>query len=164
MEIVELYGSAPRSGRGGRRFKSCHSDQLSDALIARAGRICGTKPADACARREDGLRQEHLRNDRTHGRCMPVRPWPAGEDRRRGLSATTACRDRSPVADSIGWPRAWGRRKIRQPRTSPRSEDQIVLPEAVVDADAVLVDARRGLRSRAAENRVSRQSDQLQGI
>jgi hypothetical protein len=26
MEIVELYGSAPRSGRGGRRFKSCHSD------------------------------------------------------------------------------------------------------------------------------------------
>jgi hypothetical protein len=26
MEIADLYGSAPRSGRGGRRFKSCHSD------------------------------------------------------------------------------------------------------------------------------------------
>jgi hypothetical protein len=28
MEIAELSRSAPRSGRGGRRFKSCHSDQL----------------------------------------------------------------------------------------------------------------------------------------
>jgi hypothetical protein len=29
MEIAELSRSAPRSGRGGRRFKSCHSDQIS---------------------------------------------------------------------------------------------------------------------------------------
>ena len=26
---VAQSGSAPRSGRGGRRFKSCHSDQIS---------------------------------------------------------------------------------------------------------------------------------------
>jgi hypothetical protein len=34
MEIAELYGSAPRSGRGGRRFKSCHSDQLLTTSMA----------------------------------------------------------------------------------------------------------------------------------
>jgi hypothetical protein len=28
---VAQSGSAPRSGRGGRRFKSCHSDHLTDA-------------------------------------------------------------------------------------------------------------------------------------
>jgi len=34
MEIVELYRSAPRSGRGGRRFKSCHSDQTLTTSMA----------------------------------------------------------------------------------------------------------------------------------
>ena len=32
---VAQPGSAPRSGRGGRRFKSCHSDQLSQDLTTR---------------------------------------------------------------------------------------------------------------------------------
>src|SRR6187551_1622785 len=30
---VAQSGSAPRSGRGGRRFKSCHSDQLSTSSV-----------------------------------------------------------------------------------------------------------------------------------
>src|SRR5262249_56462402 len=28
-EIIRFYCGGPRSGRGGRRFKSCHSDQIS---------------------------------------------------------------------------------------------------------------------------------------
>src|SRR5262249_57480434 len=32
---VAQPGSAPRSGRGGRRFKSCHSDQASRANLQR---------------------------------------------------------------------------------------------------------------------------------
>ncbi len=33
---VAQPGSAPRSGRGGRRFKSCHSDQIFRPLLQRA--------------------------------------------------------------------------------------------------------------------------------
>ena len=37
---VAQLGSAPRSGRGGRRFKSCHSDQLLQARqISRSNRL-----------------------------------------------------------------------------------------------------------------------------
>ena len=32
IRSVAQSGSAPRSGRGGRRFKSCHSDQINQAL------------------------------------------------------------------------------------------------------------------------------------
>jgi hypothetical protein len=39
----EVAGSAPRSGRGGRRFKSCHSDQLSRRSDHLRGQLCGTK-------------------------------------------------------------------------------------------------------------------------
>ena len=46
-------GSRSRSGRGGRRFKSCHSDQLSRSLIGLRGTIWGTKP---CFRSQDNLR------------------------------------------------------------------------------------------------------------
>ena len=35
-------GSAPRSGRGGRRFKSCHSDQHLAKILALTGTDCGT--------------------------------------------------------------------------------------------------------------------------
>jgi hypothetical protein len=38
-----MAGSAPRSGRGGRRFKSCHSDQLSRRSDHLRGQLCGTK-------------------------------------------------------------------------------------------------------------------------
>jgi hypothetical protein len=34
----------PRSGRGGRRFKSCHSDQLSCRSDRLRGQLCGMKP------------------------------------------------------------------------------------------------------------------------
>jgi hypothetical protein len=50
--------SAPRSGRGGRRFKSCHSDQLSSQLKALWGTIWGTKPSRRCHIR---LAYEHSR-------------------------------------------------------------------------------------------------------
>ena len=36
-------GRTPRSGRGGRRFKSCHSDQLSRRSDHLRGQLCGTK-------------------------------------------------------------------------------------------------------------------------
>jgi hypothetical protein len=36
--------NTPRSGRGGRRFKSCHSDQLSHSTNGLRGMIWGTKP------------------------------------------------------------------------------------------------------------------------
>jgi hypothetical protein len=42
--ILRESGKAPRSGRGGRRFKSCHSDQLSLRKIHLRGMIWGTKP------------------------------------------------------------------------------------------------------------------------
>ena len=35
---VAQSGSAPRSGRGGRRFKSCHSDQFSRLILPKANR------------------------------------------------------------------------------------------------------------------------------
>src|SRR6266581_3594649 len=38
---VAQPGRAPRSGRGGRRFKSCHSDQLFQAVLPRR---LGTPP------------------------------------------------------------------------------------------------------------------------
>src|ERR1700719_4251196 len=34
MEIAEFFVSPTRSGRGGRRFKSCHSDQSNQQLAA----------------------------------------------------------------------------------------------------------------------------------
>jgi hypothetical protein len=34
--------SAPRSGRGGRRFKSCHSDQHLAEISKVSGTDCGT--------------------------------------------------------------------------------------------------------------------------
>src|ERR1700730_8835237 len=40
---VAQSGSAPRSGRGGRRFKSCHSDQLSCISDRVRGLIWGMK-------------------------------------------------------------------------------------------------------------------------
>ena len=36
LKIQENPGSAPRSGRGGRRFKSCHSDQHLADLLAKS--------------------------------------------------------------------------------------------------------------------------------
>ena len=42
--IVGQPGGTPRSGRGGRRFKSCHSDQLSHYRNESGGLIWGTKP------------------------------------------------------------------------------------------------------------------------
>jgi hypothetical protein len=47
-EIVEFFRSLTRSGRGGRRFKSCHSDQLSHISDNLRGLIWGTKPSDVC--------------------------------------------------------------------------------------------------------------------
>jgi hypothetical protein len=41
---VAQSGSAPRSGRGGRRFKSCHSDHTSQRGSRLRGLIWGTKP------------------------------------------------------------------------------------------------------------------------
>jgi hypothetical protein len=38
-----VAGSAPRSGRGGRRFKSYHSDHLSRRSDCLRGQLCGTK-------------------------------------------------------------------------------------------------------------------------
>ena len=38
-----------RSGRGGRRFKSCHSDHLSHTTDRLWGTIWGTKPSEALA-------------------------------------------------------------------------------------------------------------------
>src|SRR5262249_31435445 len=32
-EIIDFFSTLPRSGRGGRRFKSCHSDQILSAVI-----------------------------------------------------------------------------------------------------------------------------------
>jgi hypothetical protein len=49
MEIAELYGSAPRSGRGGRRFKSCHSNQHLAEIPTSTGTDCGTVSSDAHA-------------------------------------------------------------------------------------------------------------------
>src|SRR6516225_2024217 len=42
-ENIELLRWLPRSGRGGRRFKSCHSDQLSSHEKSSWGTIWGTK-------------------------------------------------------------------------------------------------------------------------
>src|ERR1700726_837225 len=42
---VAQSGSAPRSGRGGRRFKSCHSDQNS--LYISIDSVSGPKPPSA---------------------------------------------------------------------------------------------------------------------
>jgi hypothetical protein len=42
-------GSAPRSGRGGRRFKSCHSDQHLAEIPTSTGTDCGTVSSDAHA-------------------------------------------------------------------------------------------------------------------
>jgi hypothetical protein len=39
---VAQPGRAPRSGRGGRRFKSCHSDQYLAKIKMLAGTDCGT--------------------------------------------------------------------------------------------------------------------------
>src|ERR1700730_3118110 len=39
-------GSAPRSGRGGRRFKSCHSDQGLAEIPTSTGTDCGTVSSD----------------------------------------------------------------------------------------------------------------------
>jgi hypothetical protein len=39
---VAQSGSAPRSGRGGRRFKSCHSDQYLAEIPKFPGTDCGT--------------------------------------------------------------------------------------------------------------------------
>jgi hypothetical protein len=48
MGIVELYGSAPRSGRGGRRFKSCHSDHdLAEIAIRSANRSANASRDEA---------------------------------------------------------------------------------------------------------------------
>src|SRR6516225_7128138 len=46
---IELSRSVPRSGRGGRRFKSCHSDQLFSHEKPSRGTIWGTKRADCAA-------------------------------------------------------------------------------------------------------------------
>src|SRR5215467_6650235 len=46
--VANSAGPLARSGRGGRRFKSCHSDQLSSHEKSSRGTIWGTKRAD-CA-------------------------------------------------------------------------------------------------------------------
>ena len=48
-EVVHLsFALRPRLGRGGRRFKSCHSDQLSHTTDGLRGVISGTKPSRRC--------------------------------------------------------------------------------------------------------------------
>jgi hypothetical protein len=42
-QLFARQGSPPRSGRGGRRFKSCHSDQLSSQQKSSRGTIWGMK-------------------------------------------------------------------------------------------------------------------------
>jgi hypothetical protein len=49
-----VAGSAPRSGRGGRRFKSCHSDHVSRHSDRLGGQLCGTKRKAAAAAGADG--------------------------------------------------------------------------------------------------------------
>jgi hypothetical protein len=64
-------GRAPRSGRGGRRFKSCHSDQLSQDIQSLRGPICGTKPVRSQAHLD--LRLAPTRVDQ---RCMRFSALP----------------------------------------------------------------------------------------
>jgi hypothetical protein len=64
-------GRAPRSGRGGRRFKSCHSDQLSQDIQSLRGPICGTKPVQSQAHLD--LRLAPTRVDQ---RCMRFSALP----------------------------------------------------------------------------------------
>ena len=63
---VAQLGSAPRSGRGGRRFKSCHSDQLMvrlmvrniTALVAPYGAFMNPN-SDRCAEGSRSLHTQH---------------------------------------------------------------------------------------------------------
>ena len=80
MQFQSATSETPRSGRGGRRFKSCHSDQyLADNQIAQA-------TASATASRDEG------RTSATEGRIT-------ADDilRAVGTAAEMEC---TPIADS----------------------------------------------------------------
>jgi hypothetical protein len=64
--------SAPRSGRGGRRFKSCHSDQHLAKLPVPSGTTSGT----------DTLRfwtVQHVSGPASAATCPPARWWTGFE-------------------------------------------------------------------------------------
>src|SRR6516225_10255177 len=56
---IELSRSVPRSGRGGRRFKSCHSDQLFSHEKIDTGNDMGD---ETVAQRAPGLLLYHAAN------------------------------------------------------------------------------------------------------
>ncbi len=133
---VAQPGSAPRSGRGGRRFKSCHSDQQINSLVTLAAPA--TWPADRfskhpphssenpdrCAGRSARTRRRSVRSRR--------RARPAGRPAQAVICSRAAAREQ---ADPARPPRY--RRSVRRAAAHvPEAHAGAAVPGPAFDDDA----------------------------